>query len=166
MFRIFRLSAAVLALGLFLSVAPAQSKDDYRFDLPSGWEQSQYTDGATIERIEYIYRDRNDALLKVKRMRVNPSDRTDDIANRDIDVSVKIFPGYVRGKSEAFGGGANAGVFIQFDFTKAGKPMLGRYYYLRSDESTLWVLQFTGNRSVLGPLRNETDQMARSFQQK
>lgn len=52
---------------------------------------------------------------------------------------------------------------VQFDFTRGGKPMLGRYYYLADRDGTVWVLQFTGDRTLLGQSRNVTDQMARSF---
>ena len=58
-----------------------------------------------------------------------------------------------------------AGTLMEFDFTASGKPMLGRYYYLKGSNSTIWVLQFTGDRTVLGSMRNVTDQMARSFKE-
>ena len=156
--------AATFAIGLFLSLAAAQGRDDYTIDLPAGWEMHSYRDGATIERKEYVYGDRSDALMKVKRLRVSPGEAVDAVAERESDQTLRFQPGFVPSRSEQFGGGSHRGVLVQFDFTRAGKPMLGRYYYLRADESTVWVLQFTGDRDVLGRIRNVTDQMARSFQ--
>ena len=156
--------AATIAAGLFLTLATAQGRNDYTIDLPSGWEAHTYRDGATIERKEYVYGDRSDALMKVKRLRVSPGEAVEAVAEREADSSLRFQPGFVPGRSEQFGGGGHQGVLVQFDFTRAGKPMIGRYYYLRGDESTVWVLQFTGARDVLGRIRNVTDQMARSFQ--
>jgi hypothetical protein len=52
---------------------------------------------------------------------------------------------------------------FNFEFVKAGKNMSGRFYYLRANETTVYVLRFTGFRDKLRSIRNQTDQMARSF---
>lgn len=147
--------------------ARAQTPDDYVLNLPTGWEQTGYTDGAKVERIEYIYGDRSAGLLKVKRVRLDAGDTLDSYVDRDTSVTLRFLPGFVPGRQERFAGGAMAGSLVQFDFTKGGKPMLGRYYYLAgADPGTVWILQFTGDRNSLGQIRNLTDQMARSFHAK
>ncbi|HQR37671.1 MAG TPA: hypothetical protein PLF26_04650 [Blastocatellia bacterium] len=147
--------------------ALAQTPDDYSLSLATGWELSAYTDGAKVERVEYIYGDRSAGLLKVKRVRLDSGETLDAYVDRDTAVTLRFLPGFVQGRQERFAGGAMAGMLVQFDFTKGGKPMLGRYYYLAgADNSSIWVLQFTGDRSVLGQARNITDQMARSFRER
>lgn len=161
-------NAAVLALvvlGLSLAPSAAQEGDEYQLVLPQGWELNSYTDGARIKRVEYIYGDRSNAVLKVKRVRLGRDDTIEAIVDREIG-ALRFQPGFVQGRSEDFSGGGLAGKMIQFDFTRSGKPMLGRHYYLAGGDSTVWVMQFTGDRTSLGQMRNVTDQMARSFRAK
>jgi hypothetical protein len=144
----------------------AQEADGYTLQLPDGWERVEYKDGASIGRIEYIFKDRSQGLLKIRRLRVAPETAPAQLAQQDMDGRLSYMPGYARGRTETFSGGAlKEGALLQFDFTNGGKPMLGRNYYLRGDQTTVWVLQFTGDRSVLGTIRNVTDQMARGFRQ-
>lgn len=110
--------------------ALAQTPDDYSLSLATGWELSAYTDGAKVERVEYIYGDRSAGLLKVKRVRLDSGETLDAYVDRDTAVTLRFLPGFVQGRQERFAGGAMAGMLVQFDFTKGGKPMLGRYYYL------------------------------------
>ena len=161
-------AGALVFAVIFFSAAPArgQEGDGYELrQLPDGGERIDYTDGATIGRVEYIYRDRSEGLLKVRRFRVAPGEGPEKVAERELDQSLRFLPGFVRGRTEPFSGGNHAGILTQFDFTRGGKPMLGRHYYLRGDDSTVWVLQFTGDRTTLGHIRNMTDQMARNFKQ-
>jgi hypothetical protein len=159
------LAACAVAFVLCTAVAAGvQEADGYEpLSLPAGWERVEYKDGATIGRVEYIYNDRSEALLKIKRTRPAPGEGPKEIADRDLDKTLRFLPGYLRGRTEPFGGGNYPGLFTQFDFSRGGKPMLGRHYYLKSDDSTVWVLQFTGDRTILGHLRNVTDQIARGF---
>jgi hypothetical protein len=145
--------------------AMAQEAGEYAIDLPAGWSQESYVDGAKIKRVEYIFGDRTRALLKVKRLRAERGQTVEDVAARDVDSTLKFLPGYVLGRTERFAGGTHTGTFVQFDFTRGGRPMLGRHYYLAGSDGTVWALQFTGSRDVLGQLRNATDQMARSFRE-
>jgi hypothetical protein len=55
---------------------------------------------------------------------------------------------------------------MSYEFVKAGKPMLGRIYYLQADNRTIYTLRFSGLRDKLGRIRNQTDMMARSFKLK
>jgi hypothetical protein len=163
-----RVLALVLAVGMCLSLAHAgqgEKRDEYGLDLPTTWQKSKFTDGAKIERIEYVYGDRSDGLLKVKKARLGGTETLDTYVRGDVDSTLRYLPGYVAGRNEPFGGGPMKGQLVQFDFTRAGRPMMGRYYYLAGADGTIWVLQFTGDRATLGQIRNETDQIARSFRE-
>jgi hypothetical protein len=156
-----------LVLGLAGSGAHAQEQGaDYDLDLPAGWEMATFVDGAKIKRTEYVFGDRSKGLLKIKRIRGDRSLPIETVATNDVDASLKFQPGYVAGRNERFGGGALPGYFVQFDFTRGGRPMLGRNYYLNGADGTVWVLQFTGDRTTLAGIRNLTDQIARSFREK
>jgi hypothetical protein len=159
------LAIAVL-VGVASTVATAQEKEEgYAIDLPSGWSQETFVDGAKIRRTEYVYGDRSQGLLKVKRIRAERGQTLEDVVTRDVEGTLKFLPAYVPGRAERFGGGALQGSLVQFDFTRGGRQLLGRHYYLAGSDGTVWVLQFTGDRTVLGQLRNVTDQMARSFRE-
>ncbi len=70
--------------------------------------------------------------------------------------------GYVAGKEEQFGGFLNGTVF-NFEFFRAGRPMAGRFYFLRAGENSIYVLRFIGYRDKLRSIRNQTDSIARTF---
>ncbi len=162
-----RTVVAALVVGILGTLVLAQDAgSDYALDLSAGWEQTSFVDGAKIKRTEYVYGDRSKGLLKVRRLRTESSEPLETTVSNDVDGSLKFQPGYVQGRREAFGGGAMTGFLVQYDFTRGGKPMLGRNYYLKSGDGSVWVLQFTGDRTTLGEIRNLTDQMARSFQEK
>ena len=44
--------------------------------------------------------------------------------------------------------------------------MLGRTYYLRADNRTIYSLRFTGLRDKISRIRNQTDLIARTFKLK
>ena len=71
----------------------------------------------------------------------------------------------VEGKEEAFNGRLD-GVTVSYEFTRTGKVMLGRTYYLQADNRTIYALRFTGLRDKLSRIRNQTDLIARSFKLK
>jgi hypothetical protein len=73
--------------------------------------------------------------------------------------------GYVDGKEEKFDGRLS-GVVLSYEYTNAGKAMAGRTYYLRADNRTIYTLRFSGLRDKLRVIRNQTDQIARSFRLK
>jgi len=87
------------------------------------------------------------------------------LAQRDQESKLRFLPGFVEGKVEPFNGRLD-GVTMSYEFVKAGKPMLGRIYYLQADNRTIYTLRFSGLRDKLGRIRNQTDMMARSFKLK
>jgi hypothetical protein len=59
-----------------------------------------------------------------------------------------------------------SGFTISYEYTDGGKAMAGRTYYLQADSHTVYALRFTGMRDKLARIRNQTDQIARTFRLK
>jgi hypothetical protein len=133
--------------------------------LPDEWREFREKDD-TVEKVEYIYRDRSDGLLRIKRVAVAEGETVETVADRETSGSLRFLPDYAFVKKEGFGGGNHTGMLVEFTYTRARKPAMARHYYLKGDATTVWVLQFTGKPDILKPLRNVTDHMARAFKLK
>lgn len=171
--KIFSLACA-LALAL-CALTPAAAQEvftsdavDYTLELPSTtWKVTARPDGVH-QLVEFVYGDRMDGHLRVRRESLDSDQTASDLARRDQDVKLRYQPGYVQGKEgkeERFAGRLS-GVTISYEFTKGGKPMAGRVYYLQADPRTVYTLHFTGLRDKLLLIRNQTDSIARSFRLK
>jgi hypothetical protein len=44
--------------------------------------------------------------------------------------------------------------------------MSGRFYFLKADDTTVYILRFTGLRDGLRTIRNQVDSIARTFKVK
>ena len=77
-------------------------------------------------------------------------------------MKLQFLPGYVAGKEENFSGALRGGVF-NYEFLRIGRNMSGRLYFLKADDTTVYVLRFTGERRQVKSLRNQTDSIARTF---
>lgn len=138
---------------------------DYTLELPSqAWRIVAKPDGVR-QHAEFIYGDRNDGYLQIRKEVVDAGTTPSEVAKRDQDQKLRFQPGFVEGKEEKFSGRLN-GVTISYEFTSAGKPMTGRIYYLQADNRTIYALRFTGLRDKLARIRNQTDLIARSFRLK
>lgn len=166
---IFFACACVMALLSSLVLAQTQvfSSDavEYTLELPSPtWRMVQEAD-SIHQHTEFIYGDRNDGYLKIRKEVVDEGTTASDLARRDQEQKLRFMPGHVDGKEERFAGRLN-GVTISYEYTNGGKPMAGRTYYLQADNRTIYALRFTGMRDKLTRIRNQTDNIARSFQLK
>jgi hypothetical protein len=138
---------------------------DYTIELPSNaWRVISEPDG-THERAEFVYGDRLEGYLQIRKEMVDAGTTPSDLARRDLDQKLRFLPGFVEGKEEPFKGRLN-GVTASYEFIKTGKPMMGRIYYLQADNRTIYALRFTGLRDKLARIRNQTDLIARSFKLK
>src|SRR5215212_9010788 len=165
----------VLAFGLALfallaPVALAQQvytheKVDYSFDIPSATWRAILEPDAAHEHPEFVYGDRLDGFLTIRKEVVEAGTTPSELARRDQDLKLRFLPGFVQGKEEAFNGRLN-GVTISYEFVRTGKTMLGRTYYLQADGRTIYALRFTGLRDKLSRIRNQTDLIARTFKLK
>ena len=166
----FLFAFAVLALAALPSAALAQESFtdpnvEYELDLPNTtWKATVRPDGVH-QHVEFVYGDRMDGHLRVRKEVVKQDEKPADIAHRDADLKLRYIAGYVAGREERFAGRLS-GVTFGYEFTKDGKLMAGRVYYLQGDGPTVYTLHFTGLRDRLQRLRNQTDSIARSFRLK
>ncbi|PYS98664.1 MAG: hypothetical protein DMF63_14840 [Acidobacteria bacterium] len=134
---------------------------DYGFDLPDLKWKMTVKPSATVSNVEYVFGERNEGHLEVRRLAVAKDAVIADIM-RNEEQKLQFLPGYVAGPDETFSGRMRGGIF-NFEFVRAGKPMGGRFYFLRASEDTIYVLRFTGYRDKLKSIRNQTDIIARTF---
>jgi hypothetical protein len=165
---IFLALASMLALAAVVATAQQTFTSDhagYTLELPSErWRVTQEPD-SLHEHAEFIYGDRNDGYLRIRKDVVEVGTTVADISQRDKDQKLKFQTGYVEGKEEKFAGRLN-GVTFSYEYTAGGKAMAGRMYYLQADNRTVYALRFTGLRDRLMQIRNQTDSIARSFRLK
>jgi len=138
---------------------------EYVLEFPSaGWRTITEPDAAH-QNIEFVYGDRLDGYLQIRKEVVDAGSSVEDVARRDLDQKLRFLPGFVEGKQEKFSGRLN-GLTVSYEYVKTGKPMLGRIYYLQVDNRTVYALRFSGLRDKLTRIRNQTDFIARNFKLK
>jgi hypothetical protein len=167
---VLRIILASAFLALSCSLASAQQvftsdKIDYTIELPSTTWRVVSEPDAAHEHVEFVYGDRLEGHLQLRKEVVDAGTTASDLARRDRDQKFRFHPGFVEGKEETFSGRLN-GVTVSYEFIKTGKPMIGRIYYLQADNRTIYALRFTGLRDKLARIRNQTDLIARSFKLK
>ena len=166
-----RIVALTLVLvGFMMPAALAQqlySHDnvEYTFELPSATWRSITEPDAAHEHPEFVYGDRLDGYLTIRKEVVEAGTTASQFAERDQDLKLRFLPGFVQGKQDPFNGRLD-GVTASYEFVRTGKPMLGRTYYLQADSRTIYALRFTGLRDKLTRIRNQTDLIARTFKLK
>jgi hypothetical protein len=134
---------------------------EYSFALPdAGWKQI-VKPSATTPNVEYIYNDRRDGHFEVRKLAVQKNAFMTDII-RDEESKLQFLQGYVAGKEENFNGVLRGNVF-NYEFVRSGRNMSGRFYFLRANDTTVYILRFTGERDRLKAIRNQTDSIARTF---
>jgi len=164
------LAFSLAAFVLVIQVASAQqtySSDEveYTFDIPSATWRSILEPDATHQHPEFVYGDRLDGYLTIRKEIVDAGTTPSQLARSDQDLKLQFLPGFVPGKEEPFNGRLD-GVTMSYEYVRSGKTMLGRTYYLQADNRTIYALRFTGLRDKLGRIRNQTDVIARTFKLK
>lgn len=154
----FVLLAAVSVFGQNQSFSDANV--DYGFELPDARWKMTVKPSVTSPNVEYVFIERNEGHLEVRKL-TPPKDAFMSDIIRDEEQKLQFLPGYVAGKEENFGGFLKGTVF-NFEFVRAGRPMSGRFYFLKADGS-VYVLRFTGFRDKIKTIRNQTDSIARTF---
>ena len=160
----------LVLVGLMGSTGFAQQqytsdKVDYSFDLPSATWRVIAEPDAAHEHTEFVYGDRLEGYLQIRKEVVDAATKPSDVARRDLDQKLRFLPGFVEGKQDPFNGRLD-GVTVSYEFIKNAKPMVGRVYYLQADNRTIYALRFSGLRDKLSRIRNQTDLIARSFKVK
>ena len=163
--RIVLFAAFVGLLSAITSVAQGSAFSDpnaaYSFDIPGAKWKMAVKPTVASPGVEYVFGDRNDGHIEVRRLTVAKDAILGDIV-RGEEQKLQFLPGYVAGKQEVFRGRLNGAIF-NFEFVRAGRPMSGRYYFLIADPNTVYVLRFSGFTDKLKSIRNQTDSMARTF---
>lgn len=157
--------SAVVASASVAQQIYTHDKIDYSFELPSATWKTILEPDAAHDNPEFVYGDRLDGYLTIRKEVVEAGMTADQLAERDMDQKLRYLPGYVKGKQERFNGRLD-GVTASYEFTRTGKAMLGRSYYLQADNRTFYALRFTGLRDKLSRIRNQTDLIARTFKLK
>lgn len=156
------LSLAALAVSVPAQQPFTNDKIEWAIDLPSTvWKVISEPD-AVHEHTEFVYGDRMDGYLQIRKESVDPTSSLSDLVRHDQEQKLRYLPGFAEGKEEKFAGRYN-GLTATYEFIKTGKPMMGRIYYLQVDSRTVYTLRFTGLREKLARIRNQTDLIARSF---
>ena len=153
---LFAASSAMGQMGNF-----SNPNVDYSFDVPDNRWKMTVKPSVAKPNVEYVFVDRNDGHFEVRKMTMPKDAIMSDIV-REEEMKLQFLPGFVAGKEENFNGKLR-GTIYNFEFVRAGRPMAGRFYFLRADDSTLYVLRFQGFRDSLRSIRNQTDSMARTF---
>ena len=166
----FSLLFSVLS-GLFLAVsAIAQSQTfsdvnvEYTFDLPGESWKVTAKPSQTSPNVEYTYGDRSAGFMEVRKISVKADQVVSDVI-ADEEEKLKFMQGYVAGKEENFAGSLK-GIAFNFEFIRSGRNMSGRFYFLRANPTTVYVLRFTALKEKLITIRNQTDSIARTFELK
>lgn len=157
------LMAAAAAFGQGWTFSDANV--DFTFDVPEAKWKVTVKPNATSQKTELVYGDRRDGLLEVRRTDVQRADTMNEIITNDEQKHRQFLQGYVSGRVENFSGRLRGSV-ANFEYIAGGRTMSGRYYFLRANDSTVYVLRFTGPIDGLRSLRVQTDQIARTFRVK
>ncbi|MCS6875143.1 MAG: hypothetical protein N2Z23_05200 [Pyrinomonadaceae bacterium] len=134
----------------------------YTFEIPESTWRITVKPTEQNPTVEYVYGDRMDGLLEIRKLNTSPNEPISDIIAREQEQRLQFMPGYVAGREENFSGALKGKVF-NFEFVRSGRTMSGRFYFLRADDTTVYVLRFTGERDKLRLIRNQLDIIARTF---
>ncbi|MEZ5427377.1 MAG: hypothetical protein R2747_13990 [Pyrinomonadaceae bacterium] len=154
--------------GLILSVSAfAQNETfsdpnvDYSFEVPDATWKMTSKPSDISPNVEYVYGTRTSGHLEVRKLSLKSGENLEDLI-RDEETKLQFKPGFVAGKEEPFKGFL-AGKVYNFEFVKSGRNWSGRYYFLKADASTVYVLRFEAYSDKLLSIRNIIDQMGRTF---
>ncbi len=134
---------------------------DYAFTLPEAKWKMTVKPSATSPNVEYVYGDRFDGHFEVRKLTVPKDSILTDIV-QDEEQRLQFRPGFVSSREENFSGKLRGAIY-NFEYVAAGRVMGGRFYFLKANDTTVYVLRFSGQKDSLRSLRNQTDSIARTF---
>ena len=156
----------VLAIGsLFAGFAAAQTRTfsengvEYTFEIP----EERWKVVSRTPHMNLVYGTPREGDLEIRKIAA-PADKPMIDVMKDEEEKLQFLQGFVAGKDERFNG-ALSGSIYNYEFVRSGRPMAGRFYYLRDGDS-VYVLRFTAYTNNLRSLRTQTDMIARTFQLK
>jgi len=159
----FAILSVIFTASTFAQTSTFNDKNvEYTFDLPERiWKMTVKPTAAT-PTVEFVFGDRLDGHLEIRKMSVKSNEMLSDVITREQEQKFQFKPGYIAGKEENFSGNLKGKVF-NWEYVQSGKNMSGRFYYLKADATTIYVLRFTGLRDKLRTIRNQVDSIARTF---
>ncbi len=134
---------------------------EYTFDLPEDSWKMTVKPKEYSQNVEFVYKFKKEGHLQIRKMKVDEDALYSEIIRKE-EQKLQFVPGYVAGKEENFRGVFNGRVF-NYEYVRSGRPMSGRFYFLKADTTTVYVLRFTGLKDSLRTIRNQTDSIARTF---
>jgi len=134
---------------------------DYSFILPDAKWKMTVKPSATNANVEYVYGDRLDGHLEVRKLTVATDSILTDVI-RDEEQRLRFKQGFVAGREENFTGKLRGSIF-NFEYVAGGRNMSGRFYFLRHGDTTVYILRFAGQKDPLRTIRHQTDSIARTF---
>ena len=134
---------------------------NYSFVLPDAKWKMTVKPSTTSPNVEYVYGDRIDSHLEVRKLNIAKDAILTDVI-QDEEQKLQFKPGFVAGKEENFVGRLRGTVY-NFEYVAAGRNMAGRFYFLKANDTTVFILRFSGKKDILRSVRNQTDSIARTF---
>lgn len=164
-----RFSLTLVVVATLLAVFPGFAQGDlfsdvnvaYSFALPDAKWKMTTKPSATSPNVEYVYGDRFDGHLEVRKLTVSRDAVLTDVV-QDEEQKLQFRPGFVAGKEDNFTGRFRGAIF-NFEYVAAGRSMIGRFYFLKANDTTVYLLRFSGQKDSLRSIRNQTDSIARTF---
>lgn len=160
----FLCSLGLIMLCAFSAFAQFDFDDpnvEYTFTLPSDNWKMVSEPSELSPNVEFVYDFKKDGHLEIRKIEVEPKTLFGEIIERE-ESALQFTPGYVAGKEENFQGSYNGRIF-NYEYVRSGRAMSGRFYFLKTSETSVYVLRFTGLKDKLRSIRNETDSIARTF---
>ena len=156
----------ILAVGsLFAGFAAAQTRAfnesgiEYTFEIPNEqWKLVSRTPHTNL-----VFGTAREGDLEIRKITAPASKPIGDVMKEE-EQKLQFLQGFVAGKEENFSGALRGSIY-NYEFVRSGRPMAGRFYFLRSGD-TVYVLRFTAYTNNLRSLRVQTDIIARTFQLK
>jgi hypothetical protein len=139
----------------------SDSSVEYTFDLPEAAWKMTVKPSQISPNVEYVYGDKTDGHMEIRRITVKAGEMLSDTIDKE-EERLQFLQGYVTGKEEPFAGKLKGTVF-NYEFIRSGRSMSGRIYFLKSNDTTVYALRFSGERDKLRTIRNQTDSIARTF---
>src|SRR5215475_13117201 len=122
--RILKAVLAITILALVYTTGQAQEtftndRLEYALEFPSaGWRTITEPDAAH-QNIEFVYGDRLEGYLQIRKEMVDAGTSVEDLARRDLDQKLRFLPGFVEGKQEKFSGRLS-GLTVSYEYVKTG----------------------------------------------
>lgn len=159
---LFSISLVLASVLLAFGQSDFDNKNvEYTFTLPSDNWKMIVEPSDISPNVEFVYNYKKDGHLEIRKIEIEAKTLFGELIEKE-EGSLLFLPSYVAGKEENFQGNYSGRIF-NYEYASAGRAKGGRYYFLKTDDTTVYILKFTGLKDSLRSIRNETDSIARTF---